>query len=31
MDRRQKKTRDAIIRAFVSLLEKKRFENITVQ
>ena len=31
MDRRQKKTRDAIFRAFGSLLEKKRFENITVQ
>ena len=31
MDRRQRKTRDAIFRAFGSLLEKKRFENITVQ
>lgn len=31
MDRRQKKTRDAIFRAFSSLLEKKRYENITVQ
>lgn len=31
MDRRQKKTRDAIFRAFGNLLEKKRFENITVQ
>ena len=31
MDRRQQKTRDAIFRAFGSLLEKKRFENITVQ
>ena len=31
MDRRQRKTRDAIFRAFGRLLEKKRFENITVQ
>lgn len=31
MDRRQKKTRDAIFRAFGSLLERKRFESITVQ
>lgn len=31
MDRRQKKTREAIFRAFGSLLEKKRFETITVQ
>lgn len=31
MDRRQKKTRNAIFRAFGSLLERKRFENITVQ
>ena len=31
MDRRQKKTRDAIFRAFSCLLEKKRYETITVQ
>lgn len=31
MDRRQKKTREAIFRAFSSLLEKKRYEHITVQ
>lgn len=31
MDRRQKKTRDAIFKAFSSLLENKRYENITVQ
>ena len=31
MDRRQRKTREAIFQAFGSLLEKKRFENITVQ
>ena len=31
MDRRQKKTRDAIFSAFGSLLERKRYENITVQ
>ena len=31
MDRRQRKTRDAIFRAFGRLLQKKRFENITVQ
>lgn len=31
MDRRQKKTRDAIFRAFGKLLEKKRYERITVQ
>lgn len=31
MDRRQLKTRDSIFRAFGSLMEKKRFEHITVQ
>lgn len=31
LDRRQKKTRDAIFHAFSTLLEKKRYENITVQ
>ena len=31
LDRRQKKTRDAIFQAFSRLLEKKRYENITVQ
>jgi len=31
MDRRQKKTRDAIFAAFGRLLEKKRYEHITVQ
>lgn len=31
MDRRQQKTRKAIFRAFRSLLEKKRYDHITVQ
>lgn len=31
MDRRQKKSREAIFRAFSKLLEHKRYENITVQ
>ena len=31
MDRRQKKTRQAIFTAFRELLEKNRYENITVQ
>lgn len=31
MDRRQKKTRDAIFRAFGTLLEHKSYSNITVQ
>lgn len=31
MDRRQKKTRDAIFAAFTSLLQNKRYEHITVQ
>ncbi len=31
MDRRQRKTRDAIYKAFCELLEHSRYENITVQ
>ena len=31
MDRRQRKTRDAICRAFASLLMKKSYARITVQ
>lgn len=31
MDRRQKKTRDAIFKAFGRLLESKKYEHITVQ
>ena len=31
MDRRQQKTRKAIFRAFRTLLEKKRYDHITVQ
>ena len=31
MDRRQRKTREAIFKAFSQLLEKHRYENITVQ
>lgn len=31
MDRRQKRSREAIFAAFSKLLEKKRYENITVQ
>lgn len=31
MDRRQKKTRDAVFKAFSKLLETKRYSNITVQ
>ena len=31
MDRRQKKTREAIIQAFRKLLEKKKYDSITVQ
>ena len=30
MDRRQKKTREAILRAFIDLLSKKHYEKITV-
>ena len=31
MDRRQKKTREAIFSAFIELLGKRKYENITVQ
>ena len=31
MDRRQKRTRNAILRAFSTLLERKRYEQISVQ
>ena len=31
MDRRQRKTRQSIFKAFSELLETKRFEHITVQ
>lgn len=31
MDRRQKKTREAIFRAFSTLLQRRRYEQITVQ
>ena len=31
MDRRQQKTRDAILKAFSKLIEQKRYGNITVQ
>lgn len=31
MDRRQKKTRNAIVKAFSALLEKRRYEQISVQ
>ena len=31
MDRRQQKTRRAIFKAFLALLEKKRYDRITVQ
>lgn len=31
MDRRQRKTREAIFKAFSSLIKKHRYENITVQ
>ncbi len=31
MDRRQKRTRQAVFAAFTGLLEKKNYSNITVQ
>ena len=31
MDRRQKKTRQAVFDAFTGLLERKSYSNITVQ
>ena len=31
MDRRQQKTREAIFKAFSRLLEKKNYNNITIQ